>query len=222
MHDGDYPGAAREVMKADRVDPMALGILGCTAHMLESAGQLKDAEHEIRLALQAVSLSIGLNTELGCGATTGAITTRRSAALTTRSMLQPRNDLAVWGLGRAYAQKGQYVEAVAALEKGQDADGTASPLVLSELAYVNARRGRLDLAEQILRRLTAPDYPGFADPAIRSPPYAGQKNAAQVLRLAESLLTSDPHLPSLTEDPKWDWLRDDSRFKAIVKRVGLA
>ncbi len=137
--------------------------------------------------------------------------------------LEPKNDLAVWGLGRAYAQKGQYVEAVAALQQGQGAGGIASPLVLSELAYVNARRGRLDLAQPILRSLTAPDFPGFADPYLVAAAYAGQENAAEVLAwLNRAVEVRSSFLPSLTEDPKWDWLRTDPRFKAIVKRVGLA
>jgi eukaryotic-like serine/threonine-protein kinase len=223
VYDWDYPAAAREVMKADRVDPMALGLLGCTAHMLESAGQLKDAEHEIRLALQADPLSIGLNTELGCGAYYRRKYDEAIRGFNDALKLEPKNELAIWGLGRAYAQKGQYAEALAALQQGQPADGIASPLVLSELAYVNARRGRLDLARQSLRRLTASDYPGFVDPYLVAAAYAGQGDASEVIAwLVRAVEVKSSFLPSLTEDPKWDFLRDDPRFKTIVKRVGLA
>ena len=124
-------------------------------------------------------------------------------------------------LGDALAAKGQYPDAISSLRKAVELD-SGDPLTRSILAYALARSGHRDEALKIaeeLKRQAAHDYvPGFA---IALPYVAlGNRDEAFVWLEKEVAAHGTDGL-YIGVDPKFDELRSDPRFKALLKQMNL-
>jgi hypothetical protein len=93
---------------------------------------------------------------------------------------------------------------------------------MSFRGYMLASAGRVAEAREILRTLETLSRDRYV------PPYAmalvslglGEKDATFAW-LERALAAGDVHLMFLTADPKWDPLRQDPRFKAILAKCGF-
>jgi len=105
---------------------------------------------------------------------------------------------------------------------------------VEELARVQESRGEPDAAKFIRESFQSGDWASFlktitADRSrLKLYPYfvatffaeLGQKDKAFAL-LNEALETKDQHIASMKVDPFMDPLRDDPRFKDVLRRTGL-
>ena len=211
------------MMSGGTLAPAAIESFSCTAHLLQATGHSVQAETCLKSALETDPLSIERNTEVGCSA---YYEKRYDAAIRGyREALQldPRNDVAYYGLGRAYAQMQRYTEALDELKRAETMNGTAPPLVLAETGYVYAKSGRTADAQAMIRRLTAPNQPAWVDPYHLASIYMGLGDRTRALEwLAKAEDARSSFIPSVPDDPKWDAMRDDPRFKAFVRRLGFS
>jgi tetratricopeptide (TPR) repeat protein len=220
--DWDRAAATRELSNSLGPMPQAIEINSCTAHLLETSGQAGEAERGLRRALVNDPLSVPLNTELGCGAYY-----RRAYDIAIRAnrdalQLDAHNEVAYWGLGRAYGQKQMYREALAELAKAVPPTGGASTIILSEMGYAYAKSGRVADARATLATLSALSQHIFVDPYLVATVYAGLGDQATALDwLDKAYEVRSGFMISLGSEPKWDGLRADPRFHALVKRVGF-
>ncbi len=222
IYDWDWDAAAAAVATKDGIDPRALSMFSCAAHILESTGRTGVAQQEVRKALDGDPMSVTLRGELGC---TSYYRRQFDEALTgyrDALTLDDRDVISYWGLGRAYDQKGQYQEAIASLLRVEALGEPAPPLVLAELGYAYGKLGRMGEARAILKRLEALSPDMFVDPVLVATIYIGMGDTKNALdHLEQGYAERSGFLVSLTEEPKWDPLRTNQRFRDLVKRVGF-
>lgn len=222
VYDWDWDAAARAMTTSDGLIPAALEVLSCTAHLLESTGHGPEAEQQLRRALVTDPLSVGLNTELGCG----SYYRRRYDASIQENRdaleLDPNNLVAYWGLGRAYGQKKMYPEALRELNMVETKLGASPSLIVAEMGYVHAASGRAGEARAILRKLNILSAQEFVDPYVIAAIYAGLGDTPQTFAWLEKAYDAKSgFLVALASEPKWDGVRSDPRFQNLMKRIGL-
>jgi tetratricopeptide (TPR) repeat protein len=124
-------------------------------------------------------------------------------------------------LNYVYAQQGRYAEALANIEEWRRVYSTYWPL--TEEGYVYGRAGQLAQARRALEKLEALNRREQIDPFAFVAPYVGLGDKEQAFAwLEKSLANHSPGLTALKVDPIFDPLRNDSRFEAILQRLGLA
>ncbi len=122
-------------------------------------------------------------------------------------------------LAYAYFQKGMFHEALDALRKRRELAGFKGRGV--SLAIACAMSGRKEEAREILAEVLEKNFPRRVQPGWIAAVYAalGQKDEAFAW-LDKAVEYYDSWLFML-QDPFWDPLRSDPRFKALLKKLGL-
>jgi tetratricopeptide (TPR) repeat protein len=135
--------------------------------------------------------------------------------------IEPNFGLANHFLGLVYLARGDRASAIAQLRKSNELLGEV-PFSLGDLGYALALTGARKEAEQILddlmRRRTEGYYPAFAISEIQLG--LGRVDAAlEWLEKAADERHLGYYLPSV--DPKYDAVRQNPRFQALMKRLGI-
>ena len=124
-------------------------------------------------------------------------------------------------LGLAYVRKGMPERAVAEAQKARARAGSR-PDIVALHGYTLARAGRRDEALTTLddlRRLAGPEGPS---PFLVALVYVGLEDNDRAFEWLEKALEArDWQLPMLKADAIFDTLRADSRFPALLARLGL-
>ena len=135
--------------------------------------------------------------------------------------LQPGYTVGRLYLSQAYLEKGMYAEAVAIGEQWLQSDPT-NQWALRAAGFAYAKAGRRDKAEEMisrLREIAKTQY--LATPRIACIYVAlGEKDRA-FDELNKAFAARDWELHRLNVDPYWRPIRDDPRFKELVKRLNL-
>ena len=205
---------------------LALNPEDATAHSwyaqyLSAIGRREEALAESRRAVERDPLSHWINTAFG-GHLYWARRFDDAIAQCRKTLeLDPGYGRARRCLALGYVQRGAYEQAVQ--ELGDDRSSSARTLSeLEDLGYVYARAGRSSDARDIIRELTnrsarqyVPAYPlalvhaglGENDRALEWLERAGEERS--------------PRLVFLGVEPAFDDLRDDARFAALRRKLGL-
>jgi DNA-binding winged helix-turn-helix (wHTH) protein/TolB-like protein/Flp pilus assembly protein TadD len=119
-------------------------------------------------------------------------------------------------LAAVYERLGNSELALEALEKAEALSGNSK--MLSLRGYILAKSGRTNLAEHVLRTLKSTAAERYVPPYAMALVHAGlgQRDSAFEW-LERAYAEQDVHLVFL-EDPKWDALREDPRFRGVVER----
>ena len=222
MDQWDWPGAEGELKRAIALNPSysrAHRIYG--AHL---AAQRRHGEawEQICEAMRSDPLSLPNNAEVVrtlyyARDYDGAIAQARKAM-----QLDPDYYRTHFWLGRVYAQKGMYREAIAEAEKVVKATPD-STLGLTEMAYCLAVGGREAEAEQILRRLEERAKTGFVPAYNLAVIHVALKQHQTALKcLQQSYDEHDWAMMVLATEPRFDPLRRDPLVRALSASVGLA
>lgn len=126
-----------------------------------------------------------------------------------------------WCLGFAYLHKGMYKEAIAALQKAVGL--TKDDLVLlSDLGIAYGMSGQRDQAQRVLDTLKEKAKQGYVPPLAFAWFYAGLGEKNQAFEwLQKAYEERSSWLIFLKVHPRYDNLRSDPRFIALLKRMGL-
>ena len=176
---------------------------------------------EIKRALELEPLSIPMNANLG-GAYMYA---RQSDAALEQARktfeLDPGHITARIWLENIYASRGMYREALALVEETLKTHPT-DQYALQYAAYAYAKMGRSSEAEAALSKFRELEKtePFDAYNLVSIYIALGDKERA-LAELEKSFEERSFYMPFLQVDPFMDPLRDDPRFKSLVKRVGL-
>jgi TolB-like protein/DNA-binding winged helix-turn-helix (wHTH) protein/tetratricopeptide (TPR) repeat protein len=123
-------------------------------------------------------------------------------------------------LGQAYEQKQMYTEAIRELERAVDLSG-GSPMYLASLAHAYGVTGRKrDTSRLIdrLKNLAGRRYVSAFDMALA---WLGLGDHDRTLASLETAVEDrSPRLLFLSVEPRFDPLRSNTRFQALVRRVG--
>jgi TolB-like protein/Tfp pilus assembly protein PilF len=134
-------------------------------------------------------------------------------------LLDPDYPRTHFWLGRVYAQMGKVSEAIAEAERSGPTD---SLIRLTELAYARARAGETAEANALLQNLQQRAelayVPAYDFSIIHT---ALGENEQALAWLQKSYNEHDWALVVLGVEPRLDPLRSDSRFRSLLRKVGL-
>ncbi|HSM15209.1 MAG TPA: tetratricopeptide repeat protein, partial [Thermoanaerobaculia bacterium] len=220
--DRDWATAESALRRALEIDPDQAEAHLMLGHLLSQTGRQTEALAESAKArsldplapiLHALSAQIAFQAR----DFEGALGHARQALI-----LAPGFWIGLMQEGQTLEQLGEPQPALEALEHAIRLSGANSkPVSLS--GYVLARSGRTEAARAVLARLEETSRTRFVPPYALALVHAGLGETSAALDwLERAERVRDVHLVFLPVDPKWDPLRDDPRFVALLERCGLA
>jgi TolB-like protein/Tfp pilus assembly protein PilF len=121
----------------------------------------------------------------------------------------------------AYAEKGMYAEAIVEARKARE----LSPVLTISIAvesYALAKAGRLDEARSARDELLQLSATRFVPPYHIAIAHIGLGEVDKTFEsLRKAYEVGDPKMTFLKVEPKWKDLRDDSRFKELLGKIGF-
>lgn len=219
-YDWDWQTAEKEYRRAIELNPNYATAHHWYAEYLCWRGRFDEALRESKRARQLDPLSLIIATD------NAAILydSRQydSAIEQFRYVLQMEPNFPRAGvIAEAYVQKGMLADAIDFVEKQMPNDN--APRHLAYLTYVYGRSGRQAQAQDTLDKLLALSRQEEFNPIELAQAYIGVGNKDQALASLEKAYSQRANgLTALKVDPLYDPLRSESRFQALLQRVGLA
>jgi len=219
-YEWDWAGAEREFKRAIELSPDNAEVIGYYSWFLPIIGRGDEAIAEARRGLQIDPLSTGLNGNLGSVFVFTHQWDNAIEQLRSSIDLDPNYWFDHYFLGRAYAQKGRFPEAIAALKQGISLGGTTE--VSASLGHAYALSGKSEEAQKVVEHLKELSVHEYVAPYNIAVIYAGleEKDEAFVW-LNRAYQERSYLLTYLTVDERLDKLHSDPRFDELVHRVGL-
>ncbi|MFY9608027.1 MAG: protein kinase [Blastocatellia bacterium] len=213
VYDWDWAGAEEEFKRALGFDPGSLYAHFYYATMLMALGRHDEAIREMQSAEQMDPLSSMVRSTFGRVLYRARKYEEAALHLKRAIELDSRNYSAYVRLGDVYAQLGSYDEALAAFEKAGElrSDGFHA----ARIARIYALMGRLREARQMLSGVKA----GAFDLAAVYVAVADKDEAFRILEKA--IEERDSLLVFFKEDPNFDDLHSDPRWKALLRRMNF-
>ena len=120
----------------------------------------------------------------------------------------------------AYCEKGMYKEAFAQLEQWRKVDDSAWRW--ATVAYVDSRSGQTAQVQDALSHIERMNAKSRVDPAPLILAYvaAGQRDKA-LDQVDRAYKEHSPVITSIGVDPVYDSLRNEPRFKSLLKKLDL-
>lgn len=221
IYDWDWARAESEYRLALALNPNYANARRWYAGFLSALGRAEEALREIRQARELDPLSLIANMEVAWN----YFMARQYKPALEESLktleLEPEFAPANYSLGLAYEQLGRYDEAVTALERARDAS-RANPATLVALGHVYGSSGRSAQAQRILDDLKQWKSRAYISSYLLALVYAGLGAADEAFAcLSSAIEERDAWLVWLKTDPRFDKLREDSRFAELLRRVGF-
>ena len=219
--DWDWASAETAFRNASAIDPSypfvhrMLGIL--PAHM----GRHDEAKAAIRRAreldpLVAVEHALSAQVAFVAQDYAAAVQFARQSIV-----VDPEFWIGLFQLGQAYVELGKSELALDALNNAGRFSGGNSK-VISLRGYLFATLGRTNEALQVLNTLEAIARDRYVPPYAMAQVHLGLRHWDHALEwLDRACDVRDVHLVLLPADPKWDPVRGDDRFVALLKRCGF-
>jgi len=218
----EWSGAEKGFQRAIALNPNHASAHQWYGYALWRTGKFEESIAEHKRALELDPLSLAVNRNLGL-----AFLIARHyepAILQLRKVLEmdPGFVLARDYLGVAYAMQGIYKEAVTECEKAA-AIVPATPYALSALGYVYAVSGKKTEAQNVLDRLKRMSEQRYVSSRFAAGVCAGLGEKDETFDLLRSAY-EDRSLqigPGIIADPALDSVRFDSRFRDLLRQMGL-
>src|SRR5438876_8019917 len=220
-YDWDWTTAEKEAKRAVALDPNSGMAHFAYAHILSDQGHHSEAIAEIARARELDPLFFLFRALEGmmlhhAGRNDEALTQLRKTV---------ELDSNFWAthlmLGKVYTAQRKYPEAIAEFTKARQLSGGNSESIGS-IGYVDALAGDKEKARAVLEELKALSTQRYIPSSNVGLVYNGLGNQNEALSSLERACEErDPRVTLLKVDPRWDSLRDNPRFVAILKRIGL-
>ncbi len=214
----DWAGAESEFKRAIELNPNLAGAHTLYAEYLSRSGRFDEALREVKRAQELDPLRTGLVGNEGLIFYHARRYDEAIAKKRIHAQLAAENPFAHLELANAYVQKGQYAEAILSYQTSIKLEETTSALIY--LGRVYALSGKRNEAMAILDKLKTTEK--YVSPAELAILYAALGDKEKAFASLEKAYTErDFQLTSLKVEPGYDSLRDDPRFKDLLKRMNL-
>jgi adenylate cyclase len=218
--DWDWSGAHACYQRALQINPNYVVARLFRAHCLSNVGRHEEAIAEIHRAVRLDPLSPILNTLLAEFLYHARRYDEAVAGFHNAVELAPRFWVAHVNFAKVYEQTGEYGRAIAELELARTfSDGNTEPISL--LGYIWAKSGRPTEAENILEELITLTRQKYVPPLNLALVYAGLEKEDLMFEWLERGLQDRDVRMTFLRDPKWDKWSENSRFREILRQVGL-
>lgn len=220
MHyDWDLAGAEKEFQRAIELNPGDAQIHHVYGHYLLAMGRVTEAWTESRRTLELDPSGIRSNSHQGWHYFHVRDYDQAIRELQRALTMEPSDGYSRRYLANAYEQKGLYSQAIAAL---QATPVPPIPVMRAALGYAYAVAGNQSEARKIASELEKDgkrEYVSALDIALI---YLGMGDRNRALNWLERAFQERSwFLIYVKVDPRFDLLRSDSRFKNLLRRIGL-
>jgi TolB-like protein/Tfp pilus assembly protein PilF len=222
IYDWNWVDGERSFKRAIELDPN-----NAAAHFrygqiyLPQRGRVDEGVAEIKRGLDLEPLDINMGSTLAWGYFVQGQKDLFFEQAKRTYELDPGHPLSRGIMSEAFIDRGMYAEAIALEERWLQEDPN-DQFALRDMGFAYARSGRADKAEEVIARYRELAKTQYV-PSIRiAEIYAamGQKDKA-FADFDKSIESRDWELFRVNTDFYWTTFRDDSRFKAILKRLNL-
>ncbi len=220
--DWDWQGAEEQFRHAISLNPSYVTAHHWYSNLLSTVGRYDDAEAEIRRAIETDTFSPTARTALAWRVYASA---RRydqaTQELTQLIGFDPNYGMAHRRLGICYILQGRYEEGLAEVRSGIPSVDPG-PLALADLGHALAVVGRKSEAVAVLKELQQFSEKYYVDAARIALIHVGLGEKDQALsQLQKAYEQRDVGLVVLRADPRYDPLRDDPRFRELLRKMRL-
>jgi tetratricopeptide (TPR) repeat protein len=219
MHMWNWKPAQPDFQKSIALNPSSAKAHRFYTAYLASLGRHQEAIREINRSRELDPLSVIANAEV---VRTLYYARRYEQAVEEAhkaELLDPGYPRTHFWLGRVYAQMGKFSEAI---EEAERSGPTDSVIRLTELAHARARSGEPTKANALLQKLRQRAklayVPAYDFAIIHT---ALGENEQALAWLQKAYNEHDWALFVLGVEPRLDPLRSDSRFRSLLRKVGL-
>jgi TolB-like protein/Tfp pilus assembly protein PilF len=216
----DWEGAEREFLRSLELNPSYAMAQLWYASYLNTMGRLDEAQAAQRMARELDPLSLLINMSAADPFFYGRQYERAIAHLRLLLEQAPAFFPALFNIGRAYAQKGMYGNAILAFEKAVELSGNREGLLA--LAHIYALTGRTVEARKILREMKTNTSGRYVASPMIARIHLGLGEVDQAFEwLSKGVEERSFWTIFLKMDPVYDPIRSDPRFKDLLKRVRM-
>jgi len=217
----DWNAAENQFKRAFELDPNNADAHTFYAHLLSNTGRHAEGLAEIKRAIELEPLDSRSKALEGQFLLHAGRTDEALASLKTSIELDPDFWLAHLFAASAYIEKGMFDEAIAQARKAEELSGGHSHAFAFE-GYALAKSGKQRKAQEVLAALMRLSTKRYVSPYSVALIYNGLGKRNETLTwLEKGYEQRDPKMVFLRVEPKWNNLRDDSRFQDLLRRIGL-
>jgi TolB-like protein/class 3 adenylate cyclase/Tfp pilus assembly protein PilF len=220
-YDWDWAAAEKEAKRAVALDPNSALSHFAYAHVLSDQGHHQEAIAEIAQARELDPVFLLIRAIEGMILHHAGRNDEALARLQKALELDPNFWVTHLMLGKIYIQQRKYPEAIAEFTKARELSHGNSEAIGS-IGYVAALTGDQEKARAVLAELKTLSNQHYIPSSNVGLVYngLGDQNGA-LSSLERACDERDARVTLLKVDPRWDSLRSDPRFVAILKRIAL-
>jgi TolB-like protein/DNA-binding winged helix-turn-helix (wHTH) protein/Tfp pilus assembly protein PilF len=221
LHDWDWAGAEREFRRALELDPGYIPGYHWYALCLTAVGRTDEAVEAMQRARDLDPLSLRINGDLGMALMAAGRHDEAIAQEKKTLELDPSFRGAYWIMGMAYQQKGNFEEAIRSYQEALER-APGNPNFLAALGHVYAVSGRTAEARKIAAELTQRASQGVS-PFFIALVHTGLGDKDQAFAwLEKAYAERSGSVRYLKVERRLDPLRSDSRYRDLLRRLGLS
>ncbi len=220
-YDWNWNEAEQQYKRALELNPNVVDVHLFYAHLLSNTGRHAEALAEVKRARELDPLAPFASALEGQFLVHAGRSDEALARLQETFELAPNFWFPHVFASSAYIEKGMYREAIAEAQRAKELgpNQTASD---AYGGYALAKSGRRDEAQAVLAELQQLTTTRFVPPYHIALIYNGLGETDKALDwLEQGCEQRDPKMAFLQVEPKWNNLRADPRFQALLRRVGF-
>ncbi len=219
--DLDWTGAEAEFKQALALNPNYATGHFWYGELLVLTGRPEAGIAEFQRALELDPVSLVINSNLGWAYLAARRYEQALDQLEKTLAMEPRFGSALVQIGYVYRFQRRYPEAIRVLRLAHEISG-GNATVETALAGAYKADGQRDEAKRIVDELQARARTQYVPPLCLASLALILGDVDRAFDLAElSLEERDDGLIDLAQDPEWEPVRSDPRYKALRKRMGL-
>jgi TolB-like protein/Tfp pilus assembly protein PilF len=219
QYEWDWSGAERAFRRAIELNPNYAPAHQFYADYLKAMGRFDEAVGEMHRAQELDPLSISITTGLGHVLYLSREYDRAIDQYRTAVALDPSFVQAHLWFGRPYLQKGMFDEAIAELDQAVKLSG-GSTMSIAMLGHASASAGRTERAVELLETLKERSTKQYVPSYWIGLLYVGLGDKDHAIEwLERAFRERSSWLAWIGVEPRFDSLRSDPRFIALVGRM---
>jgi adenylate cyclase len=219
--DWDWVAAERELRLATELNPNYAPGHHFYADFLKGLGRFEEAYREIQKAQELDPLSLAINSGVGHVLYLWRQYDRAIEAYRRTVELDPGFFQARLWFGRPYLQKGLYAEAITELRQAVELS-KGSTMSLAVLAHAYAAAGDRAEAQRLLETLQARAREKYVPSYWIAFVWVGFGDKDRAIEwMAKARDERSAWLAWANVEPRFDLLRDDPRFRELLRKVGF-
>jgi TolB-like protein/Tfp pilus assembly protein PilF len=220
-YDWDWRDAGKEFELALAVDPNNASLQHRYSRYLSCVGRTADALVHMQRARELDPLSTIIQANVGVINYFGRDFDKTLRQLQQVAAAEPEFPVAHWGIGLAREQMGDMEGAIASFQRAAELTERGTN-VLASLGHAYAVSGKPDEARKILQELAARAKQRYVPSYQVALVYAGLGDEGKAFEFLEKAFDERSTLLTyLKMDPRFDSLRTDPRFHAMMRRLNF-